>query len=301
MASWMAEAPRDGETAQKEPGSRAPCRPDGRSRLPEDGGTPRLRPHRGRLENAWQTAPCGKWHALELCGSLSRGHAPSPRGFWSVGQLLGDGTIRQSGPTHRRPARSKKGAAHPRTVGLSLTGDETMGILNERCRAGGEAGEADISAKSSPSRQGPRVSPANVNSSGAGGVKSASRKGSQTVGGLVRMRALRLKNRADFSRVFKQGRTFGDRYLVLFVLSGADLPPMVGFTAERKAGTAVRRNRIKRRLRALHTTLVDDLVPCGHIIWLGKRSVLAADWDVLRRSARRLLKKAGCLETGGRG
>lgn len=115
------------------------------------------------------------------------------------------------------------------------------------------------------------------------------------------MRDMRLKNRAEFGRVFKQGRTFGDRYLVLFVLPGAEPPMKMGFTAQRKAGTAVKRNRIKRRLRALAASFVDDLVPCGHIIWLGKRSVLEADWDVLLKSARRLLKKAGCLETGDRG
>jgi ribonuclease P protein component len=105
----------------------------------------------------------------------------------------------------------------------------------------------------------------------------------------------RLKNRAEFGRVIKRGRTVGDRNLVLFVLFNESFEQKVGFTAQRKAGNAVKRNRIKRRLRALQQYFEKDLVPCGDIIWLGKAGVLDARWDSLISSGRRLLTKAGCL------
>jgi ribonuclease P protein component len=105
----------------------------------------------------------------------------------------------------------------------------------------------------------------------------------------------RLKNRGEFGKVIKHGRTVGDRNLVLFILSSSDSEAKVGFTAQRKAGNAVKRNRIKRRLRALHKHFEPDLIPCGHLIWLGKTGVLQADWDGLVKSGRKLLTRAGCL------
>lgn len=106
----------------------------------------------------------------------------------------------------------------------------------------------------------------------------------------------RLKKRTEFGRVFKEGRTVGDRNLVLFILPGDHFETRVGFTAQRKSGSAVKRNRIKRRLRALQANFEEELVPCGHIIWLGKAPVLKADWATLVKSGRRLLTKAGCLK-----
>ncbi len=83
--------------------------------------------------------------------------------------------------------------------------------------------------------------------------------------------------------------------MVLFILSSGDFEPMVGFTAQRKAGSAVKRNRIKRRLRSVHRYFEEELDPCGHMIWLGKAGVLDADWQSLIKSGRKLLTKAGCL------
>ena len=105
----------------------------------------------------------------------------------------------------------------------------------------------------------------------------------------------RLKHRVEFGQVIKHGRTVGDRNLVLFILSTENSENKVGFTAQRKAGSAVKRNRIKRRLRALHRHFEEQLVSCGNIIWLGKVGVLQADWDALVKSGRKLLTKAGCL------
>lgn len=109
-------------------------------------------------------------------------------------------------------------------------------------------------------------------------------------------RHLRLKKRAEFGRVFKQGHTFGDRYLVLFILSTGEEATRFGFAAQRSAGSAVKRNRIRRRLRALVDEFEGRIEPCGHVVLLGKTTVLTASWDNLVRSADRLLTKAGCLK-----
>ncbi len=110
-------------------------------------------------------------------------------------------------------------------------------------------------------------------------------------------RQLRLKRRADFGRVFKQGHTFGDRLMVLFILSTGEEPATrFGVAAQRTAGSAVKRNRIRRRLRALIDEFEGRIEPCGHVVLLGKAAMLEASWDTVIKSMDRLLKKAGCLK-----
>src|SRR3954463_15702739 len=65
----------------------------------------------------------------------------------------------------------------------------------------------------------------------------------------------RLSRSAEFERVYRQGRSKGNRYLVLYAFprgggdaAGAD-GPRLGLPASRGAGGAVERTRVKRVLR----------------------------------------------------
>lgn len=75
----------------------------------------------------------------------------------------------------------------------------------------------------------------------------------------ARPRLARLKRRSEFLRAAKRGRKWATPGLVLQAYTreeadtdGAEASaPRVGFTASRKVGNAVRRNRARRRLRAV--------------------------------------------------
>ncbi len=86
----------------------------------------------------------------------------------------------------------------------------------------------------------------------------------------------RLTRSAEFERVYRQGRSHANRYLVLYTFPNPSVSePRVGFSVSRRVGGAVQRNRVKRLLR-------EAVASSGAQLPGGCDVVLVARPDILR-------------------
>lgn len=115
----------------------------------------------------------------------------------------------------------------------------------------------------------------------------------------------RLKRRAEFVRLTRQGRRQAMPGLVLQAALSAD-PDIrtaetlrVGFTVSKRVGNAVERNRLKRRLRAaVNLVFPACAAPGRDYVIVGRRAGLSRPFGALADDLSTALHKTGCRLAG---
>ncbi|MCR5439927.1 MULTISPECIES: ribonuclease P protein component [unclassified Selenomonas] len=102
-----------------------------------------------------------------------------------------------------------------------------------------------------------------------------------------------LKRRSDFQRVYRTGRSWANRYFVLYVFKTDSLDGKVGFAAGKKLGCAVVRNRVKRLLRESYRKNQSLLRPGLALLLVGRKGMVDVKCDVVEKSFVSLGRKAG--------
>jgi ribonuclease P protein component len=115
----------------------------------------------------------------------------------------------------------------------------------------------------------------------------------------------RLKKRAQFLEVAGKGRKWTTPGLILQALPhpGAAAPaapaPRVGFTASRRVGIAVLRNRARRRLKAAAERILPSHAAAGDYVVIARSTTASRDFAALVGDLEAALKRLGAWRDGG--
>ncbi len=112
-------------------------------------------------------------------------------------------------------------------------------------------------------------------------------------------RRLRLKRPKDFAAVRRGGKRWRDNLVSLNVLPNGLPHSRFGFIISHSVGTAVRRNRIKRRLHAAVRGWLPAIQGGYDVVVIAHGAIAAAQYDEIVAALGRLFKQAGIL-TGNR-
>lgn len=150
-------------------------------------------------------------------------------------------------------------------------------------------GEAHVPAEQPQAGEEPRLPPPHVDAGGAGDHLGAAPEGPQAPVGLT----WRIRDRATFGDLRERGRRVRrGPVTVTWVPAAHGGPPRVAYAVSRKAGGAVARNRIRRRLRA---AVAEVVVHPGAYLFGGDAAVATLPWGELRT----LVQEAAELVTTG--
>ncbi|MEW9121442.1 MAG: ribonuclease P protein component [Thermotaleaceae bacterium] len=109
---------------------------------------------------------------------------------------------------------------------------------------------------------------------------------------------MRLKKNTDFRKVYGKGSSQANRYLVIFVLPNRQAYNRVGFSASKKVGKSVIRNRVRRLMKESFRKLADKIEKGYDIVFIARVNVKDASYSEVEKAMLHLLKKSKLLSIG---
>jgi ribonuclease P protein component len=108
----------------------------------------------------------------------------------------------------------------------------------------------------------------------------------------------RLHLQKDFNRTFKKGLKLDNKALrIMAYINKGQQIRRLGLVTPRKVGTAVLRNRTKRRLREIFRTNKHLLEPGLDLIFISRQETASLDYGSLKKIILTLLESAGLCKS----
>ena len=114
-------------------------------------------------------------------------------------------------------------------------------------------------------------------------------------------RAWRLKSESDVQRVWQQGGAYAHPLLIVRARKNGLDHSRVAFVVGKKAGGAVVRNRIKRRLREAVRLLMPRLAAGYDLVFIGRQGSAEVAYGEIERALAQVLERAHVLAPAAAG
>jgi ribonuclease P protein component len=110
----------------------------------------------------------------------------------------------------------------------------------------------------------------------------------------------RLKRRTDFRGAATGARAPSRAFVLQALQRGEDGPVRIGFTVSRQVGNAVKRNRVKRRLREIVRLAPATALRAGHdYVLIGRRTALELPFGDMTRELDAALRRVHAQKATG--
>jgi len=104
-----------------------------------------------------------------------------------------------------------------------------------------------------------------------------------------------LRYQRDFDRLYRKGRSAGDKYVVIFYIANGQPYSRRAFLASKKVGGAVARNRARRLMKESFRKIEGEIVSGKDMIFIARSNITETGCAEVERSMRRALGKCGLL------
>lgn len=105
-------------------------------------------------------------------------------------------------------------------------------------------------------------------------------------------RRFRIKTGKEYNNIYKNGKKFGGRYLLVYVLPQDENGNRFGVVASKKVGNAVKRNRIKRQIRSIIRVNQGRMCGSNQVIVIARHSIYGVRYQELEKDFLAIMKKA---------
>ncbi len=107
-----------------------------------------------------------------------------------------------------------------------------------------------------------------------------------------------LRRKTDFDETYRNGRSVGDRYVVVFCRENGLPYHRTGFLASKKVGNSVARNRARRLMKESFRHILPGLDAAVHydMIFIARSTIAGRKCQDVERSVRAALRRTGVIK-----
>jgi len=100
-----------------------------------------------------------------------------------------------------------------------------------------------------------------------------------------------LRRKSDFDGIYNKGKSFGERYVVLFVRKNNLSYNRIAFLASKKVGNSVKRNRARRLMRESYRELRQNIADGYDIIFVARNTINGLKCQDVNKSMEAAIRK----------
>lgn len=101
-----------------------------------------------------------------------------------------------------------------------------------------------------------------------------------------------IKKDYEFRKIYKHGKSFANKYLVVYILKNKTDQTRIGISISKKVGNAVTRNRIRRLIKETYRLNIDENIKKGYdLVFISRVAAKDATYKDIEKAMTHLMRK----------